>query len=68
MGSFRMGPGSGPGKDEVLVVLMVSDTLAGEPFGVTLVEENEQVEPAGRLVQLRLTCWLKPLSGVTIAV
>ena len=66
-----MGPGGGPGREAVLVVLMLNFTLTGEePFGVALEDENAQVEPAGRVVvvQPKLTCWLKPLSGVTIRV
>jgi hypothetical protein len=65
-----VGPRPDPrGHDDVTVVLMVSDTVAGDvPFGVTPVDENAQVEPAGCPVQERLTCWLKPLIGVTIIV
>ena len=66
-----MGPDHGRGGEEVKVVLMLNLTLTGdEPFGVALVDENAQVEPVGRVVvvQAKLTCWLKPLSGVTIRV
>jgi hypothetical protein len=44
-----IGPRGAPrGHDDVRVVKMVNFTLTGEaPFGVTLVDENEHVEPGG---------------------
>ena len=48
-GHLPVGPRPDPrGHDDVKVVLIVTDTLLGDvPFGVTLVEENAQVEPGG---------------------
>jgi hypothetical protein len=45
-------------------MLIVMVTLAIPPDGVTVVGENEQVAPAGKPEQLRLTALLNPFSGV----
>ena len=47
------------------VVMIFRVTVAGVPLGVTLVVENWQLAPVGRLPQAKLTCELKPFKGAT---
>jgi len=58
------------GADAVLVVCNVNVTVAGDPFGVTLELENEQVDPGGKLVLVQPICtpWLNPFNGLTSTV
>ncbi len=46
----------------------VNCVLAAEPEGVTVAGLNEQVAPAGRPEQAKLTVELKPFCGVTVRV
>ena len=58
------------GADAVLVVCNVNVTLAGDPFGVTVELENEQLAPGGKVVALQpiVTPWLNPFNGFTTTV
>lgn len=47
---------------------MVSVVVAALPLGVTVDGEKLHVVPIGNPEQVKLTCWLKPFSGVTVAV
>jgi hypothetical protein len=41
---------------------------AAVPFGVTVAGAKVHAPPVGNPLQAKLTCWLKPLAGVTVIV
>lgn len=47
---------------------MLNVVLAGLPLGVTLVGLKLHVAPVGRPLHAKLTCELKPFTGVTVMV
>ena len=51
--------------DPCVVVIFMATELGDVPFGVTVLGLKTHVDPTGMPVHVRLTCWLKPLTGVT---
>ena len=56
--------GAGVNRETATGMLIVKLTLVIPLTGVTVLGENEQVAPAGKPEQLRVTALLKPFSGV----
>src|SRR5262249_29576670 len=57
-----------PDVELALVRIVSVEATACVPSGVTDEGEKTQLAAAGRLPQLKLTAWVKPLSGVTVKV
>ena len=67
-GAARFGPDFGAANVRAVVVMVTATVVVAVPFGVTELGFIAQVEFGGGPMQVRVSAWLKPLTGTMLSV